>query len=56
MKKFNVYWETDYCDDFPDKQGTAIIEAETPEEAAKKFKAMNTVHKALVTEVTERNV
>lgn len=56
MKQFNVEWETDYCDDFPEKYGTAIIEAETPEEAVKKFKATNTVHKALVTEVTERNV
>lgn len=56
MKEFNVYWETDYCDDFPERHGTAIIEAETPEEAQKKFYETNKVLKALVTEVTERSI
>lgn len=57
MKKFEVEWETCYCDDFPEKWGTTIIEAETPDEAKKKFYEKTKAKiMALVMKVTERSI
>ena len=54
MKKFLIEWETDYCDDFPERRGEYIIEAENEEEAAKKFNLMS-FKKAVIINITERN-
>lgn len=37
MKKYLIYWGTDYCEDYPERTGIDEIEAETEEEAEKKF-------------------
>ena len=34
--KFLVEWETVYCEDY-DKNGTAVVEAETADEAKRKY-------------------
>lgn len=38
MKKFWIEWETDFCDNFPEAKGCEFIEADTKQEAMKKFK------------------
>lgn len=43
MKKYLIEWETDFCEDFPERQGESIIEAENEEEAAKKFNVFHAV-------------
>ena len=40
MKKFLLEWETVYCEDY-DKNGTAIVEAETADEAKQKYEEAN---------------
>lgn len=52
MKKFLIEWETDYCDSFPEQSGQEIIEAETEDEALKKFYALK-IRKACVGYVGE---
>lgn len=52
MKKFLIEWETDFCDNFPERMGDHIIEAETEEEAVKKFNALK-IQKACVSRVEE---
>lgn len=37
-KVFNVFWETDYCDDFPERDEVTEIEAADEKEAAEKFR------------------
>ncbi len=37
MKRFEIDWETCFCEDFPEKIGTSVIEAETEEEAKEIF-------------------
>lgn len=54
MKKFLIEWETDYCDDFPERRGEYIIEAENEQEAANKFYLMS-FSKAVIINITERN-
>jgi hypothetical protein len=38
MAKFFIVYETDFCDDFADMLGTTVIEADTEEQARKKFR------------------
>ena len=47
MKKFTIGWETDYCEDFPERNGWCIVEAETEDEAVKKFFELN-IQKAVI--------
>ena len=49
MKKYLVEWETCYCEDYPERQGSYVVEAENEEEAAKTL----TVYHAVVTNVSE---
>lgn len=49
MKKYLIEWETCFCDDFPDRVGECIVEAENKEEAAKKFN----VYHAVITRIRE---
>lgn len=49
MKKFLIEWETCYCEDYPEKQGSYITEAENEHEAAKTF---NVFH-AVITRISE---
>lgn len=37
MKKYIIFWETDYCDNFPERMGEIEIEANSEEEAKEKF-------------------
>ena len=37
MKKYLIEWETDFCDNFPERSGECVVEAETEKEAAEKF-------------------
>lgn len=52
MKKFLIEWETDYCDCFPERFGTNIIEAKTEKEALIKFKNLK-IQKACVSRIEE---
>lgn len=52
MKKFLIEWETDYCDDFPERSGECVIEAETEDEAAQKF-WKNAASKQIITGIYE---
>ena len=52
MKKFQIEWETDYCDNFPEQSGDVTIEAETEEEALCKFGEMK-IRKACVSNIYE---
>lgn len=49
MKKYLIEWETCYCEDFPEKMGEYIVEAENEKEAIKDF---NIFH-AVITRITE---
>lgn len=40
MKKYIIFWETDFCDNFPERMGDVEIEAESEDEAIKKFNAL----------------
>lgn len=53
MKKYLIDWETDYCDNFPEKSGTNAIMADTKEEAIKKFNDLR-IPKAVVIGVEVR--
>lgn len=52
MKKYLIEWETDYCDNFPEKSGECVIEAEFEEDAAKEF-YKNSVSKAIIINIQE---
>ena len=43
MKKWLIEWETCYCEDFPERQGSYIVEAENEQEAAKTFNIFHAV-------------
>lgn len=49
MKTYLIEWETCFCEDFPERQGEMIVEAETEEDAAKQF---NVFH-AVITRISE---
>ena len=49
MKKYLIEWETCYCEEYPEKQGEYIVEAENKNEAAKKFN----VYHAVITRIRE---
>ena len=49
MKKYLIEWETCFCEDFPERQGNYIVEAENEQEAAKTF---NIFH-AVITRISE---
>ena len=49
MKTYLIEWETCYGEDFPERQGEYIVEAENEEEAAKTF---NIFH-AVITRISE---
>ena len=51
MKKFKIEWETDLCEDFPEKSGIETIEAENEEEARKKFYDLNRT--GIIFDITE---
>ncbi len=50
MAKFLLSWETVYCEDY-DTRGTAIVEAETAEQAVKEYEATHRM--TVVSDVTE---
>ena len=50
MKKYIIFWETDYCDDFPEKSGDCVIEAMSEDEAIKKFNEIK-IPKASIIEI-----
>lgn len=52
MKQFLIEWETDYCDNFPERTGEYIVEAENEQEAAKKFKLIS-FSKAVIINISE---
>ena len=52
MKKWLIEWETDYCDDFPEKSGDCVIDAETEKEAAERFNSLK-IPKAIITNIKE---
>ena len=57
VKKWLIEWETDYCDNFPEKSGECVIEAETEHEAVRKF-SKNSASKQIIIgihEIKERN-
>lgn len=37
MKRYLIVYESDYCDDFPELFGECVIEAESKDEAKRKF-------------------
>lgn len=43
MKKWLIEWETCFCEDFPERQGSYTVEAETEDEAAKSFDVFHAV-------------
>lgn len=49
MKRYLIEWETCYCEDYPELQGSYIEEAENEQEAVKKF---NVFH-AVITKISE---
>lgn len=49
MKKYLIEWETCFCEDYPERLGAYIVEAENEEEAAKTF---NVFH-AVITSIRE---
>lgn len=53
MKDFLIEWETDYCDDFPERRGVYPIKAENEEQAIKKFRLLS-FSKAVIINITER--
>lgn len=52
MKKYIIFWGTDYCDIFTERSGETCIEAESEEEAIKKFYDLK-IPKANIFEVVE---
>lgn len=55
MKRWIVEWETDYCDDFPERSGKCVIEAETEDEAEKKFYEISSSKAIIIGIHEERN-
>ena len=53
MKRFLIEWETDYCDNFPERSGECVIEADSEKEAAQEF-YKNKIGKAFIVNITER--
>lgn len=53
MKEFVIEWETDYCDNFPERRGQYVTEAENEEEAAQKFNKIS-FSKAAIIDIYER--
>lgn len=53
MHEYIIYWETDYCDDFPERSGETYIIADTEEEAVKKFYALK-IPKSIIFRIEER--
>ena len=54
MKRFLIEWETDFCEDFPEMSGEVLIEAETEEEAVKKFYALKIPASVIINVEEER--
>lgn len=54
MKEFLIEWETDFCDDFPERRGEYILTAKNEQEAIKKFNSLS-FQKAIIIRITERN-
>ena len=54
MKEYLIEWETDFCEDFPEKTGVCAIKANSEEEAAEAFRALK-ITKAIIMNITERN-
>ena len=54
MKKYLIEWETDYCDNFPERSGETIIEAANEDEAAQRFYETKLI-KACILRVSEVN-
>lgn len=52
MKKYIIFWGTDYCDDFPERTGEIVIEANSKEEAEEKFYELKKP-KAIIYNITE---
>lgn len=52
MKKYTIEWETDFCDNFPETNGSCTVEAETEKEAIEKFKALKKP-KAIIVDLYE---
>ena len=52
MKKYLIFWETDYCDNFPEKSGDCVIEARSEDEAIKIFYGLK-IPKASIIEIQE---
>ena len=52
MKKWLIEWETDYCENFPERSGECVIEAETEDEATEKF-YKNSVSKQIIIGIHE---
>lgn len=52
VKKWLIEWETDYCDNFPERRGASVIEAETEEEAAQIFNK-NALSKQNIIDISE---
>lgn len=55
MKTYDVFYSTDFCDDFPEQIGSIEIEAENEQEAEKKFYALK-IFKAVLDGIYERTV
>lgn len=53
MKRFEIEWETDFCEDYPELHGYKYIMAETEDEAVSLFYKNRPHFKALVMGVRE---
>ena len=52
MKKYIIFWETDFCDNFPERMGDVEIEADSEDEAIKKFNELK-IQKAIIHRIDE---
>ena len=52
LKKFLIEWETDFCDDFPERMGVCEVEAETKKDAIQNFYT-NHRRKHIITNIEE---
>lgn len=55
MKKYLIEWETDYCDNFPERSGECVIEAKTEDEAVEKFHKNSASKQIIIGIREERN-
>ena len=55
MKKYTIEWETDFCEDFPEKNGFCTVEANSEDEAAQKFYAKGIIKAVIIGITEERN-